>query len=489
MYHPPSNRKQIIRRIAVYSLMSAVTVGLVVVLVFIMLGYQFNRSDGKIEQGGLTQFDSRPVDAKVTIDGVSLGTPTPSKATMTAGSHFVSMKREGYKEWQKSVKVVPGSVLWLNYVRLIPNELKPASVAHFPVISSTAASPDTKWMAIKEDPATPSIRTADISQDDVKLKELGLPADSYTHPSEGRTQAFSVEKWDPGSRYVLVKHTYNDAKVEWMVVDTQNVVLTKNITTLLGIEASKVVFSNSNSQILYAQIGSDVRQIDLGAATLSRPLITNVAEFSLYDTSVIAYTTLRDAAGTRTVGYYKDGAEKPSVLRSYTDDGQPPLHVAISKYFNDMFVAIAYGDTIHIVRGDLPTNNASIVLAPSATTTFTMPGGVQYLSMMTKGRFVMAQTGPSFMMHDIELAKTTSTTLKGTTEVTKELAWLDKYMLWSDRDNMLRLYEFDGANQHDIMPVVSGFTPTLGVDGKYLYAVTKAADNQYHLSRVRLILP
>jgi len=490
MYHPPSKRKQLLQRVFVYGIMSVGTLGLVAVLVSVMLGYQFNRSDGRIEQGGLVQFDSRPTGANVTIDGTSFGSQTPSKTTMTSGQHFITMERSGYKKWQKSVVVMPGSVLWLNYAHLIPNDLTPTNVATLAGISSSVPSPDDKWMAIKEDPATPSIRLADVSGDTAKTSFIDIPADKYTHPSVGKTQSFSLEKWDPESRYVLTKHIYDDTKAEWIVVDTQNAAQTKNITTLLSIDASKIVFSNANSQVFYAQIGSDIRKIDVGAATLSRPLLTNVADFSLYDRSLITYATLLDpATKTRSVGYYQDGADKPQTVRTYTDDGSAPLHFVVSKYFGDTYMAISYSGVTSIIKGDLPTEKSTNATPLKVTATMTIPdASVQYLSILTNGRFVVAQSGPTYMVYDIELQKTTSTTLKGTSDFTREIGWLDNYNLWGDRDGMLRLYEFDGANQHDIMPVVSGQGATLSPNAKYLYGITKSADGQIHLSRVKLIL-
>ena len=487
MYHPPSKRKQLTQRIVTYSFMTVATLGLVTMLVFIMLGYQFDNGDGKIEQGGLMQFDTQPNGADVTIDGTSFGTRTPSKSTVSSGQHYVTMSRSGYDTWRKSVSVEPGSVLWLSYARLIPNKLTPANVAEFSTVSSTAVSTDSKWMVVKEAPETPVVRLADLSRDTVKVTNLTLPEESYTHPAEGKTQAFILDKWDVASRYVLVKHVYDDDKIEWLVVDTQDASKTVNVTKLLDINASKLIFSGSNSKVMYAQTGTDVRKLDLGAATLSRPLISNVAEFTTYDRSMLTYTTLRDAAtGKRSVGYYEDGADAPHDIRTFTDDGTPLLHVALGKYFGDMYEAVAYGDTVTVYKGDLPEGKNDKPLGEVAK--MAMSGGAQYLSMKTNGRFTVAQNGAMDKVYDLELKKETTMTLKGSAPVTLETKWIDDYMPWSDRDGTLRLYEFDGANQHDIMPVAPGFTATLSPNDKYLYGVNKAANGTFHLERVQMIL-
>jgi hypothetical protein len=490
MYHPPSKQKQVIQRIVVYGLMCISVLVLVTLLVFVMLGYQFNKADGKIEQGGLVQFSSTPGGANVGIDSKSFGTQTAARTTMTSGSHFITMNKTGYRQWQKTVDVLPGSVLWLNYSRLIPTTLKPSTVATYGTVSDSNVSPDRKWLAIKEDPTTPAIRMENISGSTVKASVLDLPAASYTAPSEGKTQSFVIAQWDPNSRYLLVKHTYDDTKTEWLVVDIQHAETTKNMTTLLGFDASNVMFSNTNSSVLYGIVGQDLRKIDLGAVTLSGPLVTNVAEFSLYQDSTIIYSTSADpVTHARTVGYYSDGANKPRTIRSYADDGQSSLHMAFGSYYGDNYVAIAYGNDVEVLTGDLPRSDTSDVSTLRMLTTMTVPGGVLDLSIITSGRFVVAQTAAGYVVYDLELKKTSTTTLPGPAVTTEKLHWLDNYMTWSDRDGTLRTVEFDGANQQTIMPATPGFSVTLSPDGTYLYGFLKTPAGKYELQRVRMILP
>jgi hypothetical protein len=488
MYQRPSRRKQLIQRISIYAGMSIAVIVLVVALLFVVLGYQLNRTDGRFEQGGLVQFDSKPSGADVTIDGVGLGFRTATKSTLNAGDHFFSISKNGYKTWQKSVNLAPGAVVWLNYARLIPSDIKTENVLNFSHISSSVASPDERWIGVQEDPATPLIRLVDISRREVKTKDIALPQTLYTAPEPGKSQNFSLETWDPSSRYILVKHTFNDTAVEWLIVDTQDPSRTKNITVLLNVAMSKVVFNNGDSNILYVQTDRDVRRVDVNAGTISRPLVGNVAEFSLFDRSTIVFSSYIDPiTKARQVGYYEDGADKPHTIRTYTDDGQASLHVALGKYFSEPYVAISYGETLEILRGDLP-KDVGDVAKMAKETSLHITGGAQYVAIRTNGRFVVAQQGAEYYVYDNELKHQSKTTLKGQAPITKQLSWLDNYMVWSDRDGMLRFYEFDGANQNDIMPVMSGQMVTLSADDTYVYAMT-ASQNGQHLTRARLILP
>jgi hypothetical protein len=488
MYRKPSKRKQLIQRTIIYSSMSLAVVVLVAALLFVVLGYQLNRADGRIEQGGLVQFDSIPSGADVTIDGVGLGFRTATKSTLNAGSHYFTMTKNGYKSWQKSVNLAPGAVLWLNYARLVPNDLKQENVTRLSGISTSAASPDQHWVAVSENSASPTLRLFDISRSDVKTKDLTLPQTAFTVPEAGKTQHFSIETWDPASKYLLVKHAYNDASVEWLVVDTADVAKTKNITALLNIAMSKVLFSNADSNILYIQTGTDIRRVDVNAGTLSRPLVENVAEFNLFDRSTIAFTTLLDpTTKSRMAGYYEDGAEKPHELRSYIDDGTTPLHVALGKYFNEPYIAISYGETVDILRGGLPELPADMAKLKQETK-MTVQGGAQLVTMRTNGRFVIAAKDGDYYTYDNELKQQTRTTLKGQ-DANVSLGWLDEYTAWSDRNGMLRLYEFDGSNQNDIMPVVERQAVVASADDVYIYGVTADTGGGYHLTRARMILP
>lgn len=481
MYHPPSQRKQLLRRIAVYSLMTFAVVGLVTLLIFATLGYRYNQGDGLV-QTGLVQFGSRPSGAQVTIDSRDFSSRTPSKASLEPGSHAITMQRDGYKQWQKSVDVVSGAVLWLNYARLVPTELKPANVATFTTVSSTAVSPDAKWMLVAEDPASNILKLTDLSRDEsIKPVSLKLPTTLYTAPAEGESQRFELKQWDSSSRYVTVKHAFG-TQHEWLVVDTHDIGASQNVTKLLGVDASQLVFSVNNNSVLYAQVDTTVRRIDRANATISRPLVENMAEFSLYGDNTILFTRQpSEKTSKRDVGYYRESDEKASILGSYADTEGTPARMAVGQYFGDTYVALSHDGKVDILTGDLARPD-ELVRTASVNV-----AGVKHLSIVTAGRFVIAQTSESYVVYDLELKKTTTTKLKGSGEIKEELRWLDGYNVWSDRGGKLRLYEFDGANQHDIMTIAPGFSVTLSPDARYLYGITQS-DGKFHLTRVKMIL-
>lgn len=488
MYNPPSKKYQLVRQVVIYVIMTSTVVGLVFVLILMMIGYRFNRSEGTIEQGGLVQFNSLPAGVGLTLDTTRLSSITPAKLTITAGPHMITMAKNGYTPWQKSVTVVPGSVLWLNYARLIPNDLKVSDVATYPSITSSLASPDRRFFAMTTDPTAPSVVLADITSDTPTFKTLPLPEGSFTVPEDKAGETFQIMSWDGSNRYLLLQHNFASTS-EWILADTQNIDESKNLTSSFDIAITGVKFSNKNSRILYALTNGDVRKIDIDGATISAPLIKNVTEFSLYDNSIITFVTSLDpVTKQRTVGYYEEGASHPRVIRSYGDDGTTSLHLSLGKYYRENYFGIAYGETVDILKGPLPRSDSTDPSSLVAITTMTVPGGVDYLANRTDGRFFVAQHGARYSVYDLELGDLKTTTLKGDSPIQGELRWLDGYTLWSSLDGRLRLYEFDGANQHDIMPILSGQNPSLTRNNRYIYAPTKDESGAFHLSRVRLIL-
>jgi len=75
--------------------MAIAVVSIVAILLLVIQGYRYNRFDGKLEQGGLVQFDSRPSAATVTVDDSTLANRTASKVTLSSGQHTITMSREG----------------------------------------------------------------------------------------------------------------------------------------------------------------------------------------------------------------------------------------------------------------------------------------------------------------------------------------------------------------------------------------------------------
>lgn len=471
-------------RTVVYSLMTLSVVVIVSVLMLVVLGYYYNQRDGKIEQGGLLRFASVPSGATVTLDGIRKGSRTPTGESVEAKQHFVQMDLKGYRTWQKSIVVRAGGIGWLNYTRFIPTTVKTESLRTFPKLAGSLATDDRKWIALLEDAAVPTVTLANVESETVKYSQVEVPSDILTPAQTPVPQSFTLESWSGDSTYILLKRVYDTDKTEWIVLDRGAPEKSVNVTTTFAIDASKVVFGEYNGRTLFVQASDLVRKVNLGDRTMSGPLASGIEDFSVFDNTTVLYVTKPDANNERHAGYRTSDMDKAQTVFSYPG-ATANIHLSFGDYAGKRYVAVTHDDTLDVYSGVLPRGTTKANL--KRVTTVTLTATPIDMAISNTGRFVITQLPDGFTTYDIELQKADTASFKQPATVVRKLHYLDDYMLWNDRGNTLRFYEFDGANQQDIMPVAEGQAVTLSGDNKYAYGFANV-NGGIALQRATLIL-
>jgi len=490
MFKRPTKKQQLFRRIAVLTVMAVAVVVIVAGTILFILGYRIDGDKGRLEQGALVQFDSRPNGADVLIDGKSIRANTPSKQSIVAGAHSFTVTRDKYETWSKRLSVKAGTLQWLDYIRLVPKDLKTEAVASYATVVAEKSSPDNKWLLVQEKIDAPTFQLVDLRSQQIKSSTLSLTADMYSEAETADVaHSFAIESWDENGRYVLIKHTYAD-KIEHIVLDTQDVASSVNVSQLLIISLTEVEFSGTSGNILYGlSTDGTLRRLDLASATISRALVSNVKTFNLFDTDLISY--IASDAKTPTIqlaGLYREGDTNAHVVARSTD-ADAPLHIAMTQYYNDDYVAISDGLKVTILKGRYPADSDVENSSLKQYAQFTAAANVDTLSFSKEGDFLVAQSGLAFVGYEIEYMRYTAGTIPTSETTSHTLNWLDNAYLWATYDGHLAIREFDGTNTHVIMNMEPGFDATLSQNGKYLYGMAKNADNsKYQLQRVQMIL-
>jgi hypothetical protein len=467
--HGRSPRKRKLILYFTYGVMTMAVALISAVCIFLVLGYRFDLKNGDVEQGALLQFRSVPEGATIILDRETLSFVTPGKRNVDAGKHIVTMQLDGYQTWEKSVTVKASELRWLNYARLIPENIETNSVKGFASLAGAQPSPDKKWIIIQTAADKPEFTLVDI-RDDKKpvFSQLALPSPSYTQ-KDGQPHQFSLVEWDFGARYVLIKHVVGDV-TEYIRVDRTDADQTVNISTKLGVTLQDVHFSGTSGSVFYALENGTIRRLDSGAGTISQPIVKDVAAFRLFKTNTLAYVK-QPVDGRVGVGVVVDG----KAVRVATYDSTVPIVADISEYFNDYYLAIGRGTSVVIYKDPETTARKKVASVASVS-------AISWLRFGNNGRFVVAGTGSQFLSYDIETLEKTDVNLPGTAlDPAKPLQWLDDYNLVSVADNDLRLTEFDGGNQHVITSALPGYPVTLNNNGKLLYSLTKTQSGAYAL--------
>lgn len=487
MFRRPSKKLLRIRRVIVSIVMILAVLVIVTGTILFILGYRLDGDRGRLEQGALLQFDSTPSGAFISIDGKVTGARTASKQSVLAGSHTFIVTRDGYNPWAKSLNLKAGTLTWLDYIRLVPTELKPQTVASYANVYGEKASPDLRTLIIQEKADVPTFQLIDLRSEEIKTSAISLASDDYSDAGVAGVQhVFSLDQWDEGGRHILLKHTYN-GKLEWIVLDTQDVGSSVNVSKLLSIGLSDLNFSGTSGNILYGLTDGVIRKLDLSAATISRGLVTNAKSFELFETNVITYAGINPSNSAQQVaGVYREGDESPHILRT-VDSLDTPLSIDATRYFSDDYVAIAEGLKVTVLKGRYPSSSQAETSSLQSFAEFTASANVDALSFSPSGDFLIAQSGLTFIGYEIEYERQTNATIETSETQPKTLQWLDDAYVWAIYDGHLSIREFDGTNTHVIAAVEPGFDVTLSQNGRFLYSISKS-DGIYHLQRVKMIL-
>ncbi len=485
MHHHNSKRSNFIKRLVVYSATTLLVVLIAGFVILTVMGFKFDTDRQQFEQYAFLQFNSAPTGASVAVNGVEVTGKTPNKTSVPEGKHEVVIWRDGFETWRKTLYIKSGTLTWLNYILMVPTKLSVESVADYEGLSTSLVSPLNKYIVVQQFVDKPSFDIAQLDMDLPTFNQIAIPKKDYSEAyTTSVKHAFKVASWDQGERYMLIKHNYND-NTEWLVADSQDENNTKNITKLFDLQFSDVKFSGTGGNTFFGLESGNIRKLDTKTGTVSKLLATKVKQFSLYSQNIITYIGDGDNGG-RLVGLYRDGDEKPYVVKTISSSNVNRLQVASSRYFSEDYIAIADGKNVDILSGNYSTLLFSDLSSIKSVKTFDVAGDVLNLSFSPSGQYLLAQSGADFTSYDLEYKNTVLSTVD-TTGSASPLKWLNNSYFWSDNGSNLNIREFDGANPRLINSVVVGQDVALTKSGKFLYSLDKST-NGYQLQRVKMTL-
>lgn len=498
MYQNRNRKREIARRTFVYATMVTTLVVALCVLLFVMLGYRFDPTTRQIDQAGLVHYNSFPRGAMVAVDGTNLNT-TPVKNMIMPGQHQITMKLKGYESWQKAITIRSDTVTQLDYARLVPTEKTIAMVRDMTGLETAKFSKDGRYIVSIGHTADSQLvaswgdlRDIDAPRFTEQLLDTTLLAgyDDALHPDRQPTaHRFTIHSWDKNGRFVVVKHNYTidgqAEQIQWVLLDREKPKELVDISSVVGFVMQDVELIGTNGDSLYVlQDTGDIRRVNLGDSTISRPLLSGVEEFSLYGSDTISFVA--HDASTRLAGLWREDWKQYQTIRTLTAaEQEKPIHISVSEYFGKDTVAVSVGDTTTIYRGTLPGSETALEAFLQTGKKMSLGRSVTSLSISDNGRFVVMRDKTGFISYDLERASLSAEiALRGGDT---DLKWLDNFHVWHvDETGQLLIQEFDGANSHKLLPALSSYDATLSSDGKYIYSFSEK-DGALQLQRLSMI--
>ena len=471
-------------RFFTYGVMAVSTILLTALALFYAMGYRFNQSSLTIEQGGLIQLRSIPESASVFVDGKEKNNlKTPARAYLSAGSHSVEMRLNGYQIWKRDFDLQAGQLLWLDYARLMPTTINTQPVRALTGVADSSFSPDKRWLILNEMADKPIFTLFDFSDETKPVSTTTtIPADQLTQIN-GQAHKFSIIEWDFGSTSVLVRHDVGDTH-EVLRIDRTKPDTAINISRLFGLNIGAVHFAGGNHSVVYAQTGDILRKLDIDSSVASAALVAGLKDFVVYGEDRLAFIaerTLNNSDGPsnrRVVGVYQNSKEV--LVRDYPV--ATVVNIDLTEYFRHQYLAISDGSSsIEILRDPAEKATETPVYAK-----FDLGKSVSWLKFSSNGRMLGAGNGNAWVAYDLEVAMSYSGTVEGV-DVTLPLKWLDNYYLWTAAGDKLQVVEFDGQNRREVTHATNGLLVSLSQNGKSLISFDKS-ESSVVMQNSRLVI-
>ena len=321
-------RRQSRRVIISEALMVLTVIATVSILGFIVSGYWVG-SDFKIERQGLLQIYSTPTGADVDVDGnpSSWLQRTNTSKTLSAGKHTITLTKDGYDSWSRTVNIAEGLLYRLHYPRLFlkerVKETALESSANFVTIS-----PDRNNMVLANN--TTSWQLVNLDTDNIKPVDIDLSA---VLPFTSRAKDASIglfsgniksATWASDNEHLLLKIEQNGTN-NWLLINVKNPNNSINLTKEFNADFTKIKILDQSASNLLVILDGNLHRIDASAKQISAVLISGVDTFDHYEQTIVFTAKKPDSEGYY-LGLSRLGSEEIEQLK----DLESPVKVVIT---------------------------------------------------------------------------------------------------------------------------------------------------------------
>ncbi len=453
MYNTEKNYKNL-KVIISEAIMVIAVIITVIVLAFIVSGYWVN-SDFKIERQGLLQISSIPTGADIDIDGESPWLQkTNTSKVLSSGEHTVTLTKDGYDSWSKTVNIFEGLLYRIHYPRLFLQDRVSEKVFDVTETSLATISPKrnllllinqtTKWNLINLEDSTLESQEIDISK---YFSSVSLAENANIGVFTGKILDMD---WDRDNSHILFK-VNNEDDIEWVLLDVKNPKNSINLTKEFTAEFSSVkILDNSSNNLLVLQ-GHNLHKIDVPRKTISAVLVSGINSYDHYnDEIVFSAEDSTSEADAYYIGLLNVNENEISRLESSSE----PVKVLISRFYDDDYITIITENNVTLYKEESFEKVSEFEL--SFTPNFTEVGH--------NGEFIIMYSGNQIATLDMEAMKVNEWETDGDI-----FGWIDNDMIYSVADGKLIVYDFDGLNRRVLTKNTSSHFPVAITNDKWLY--------------------
>lgn len=447
-------RRQNLKVIVSEIIMVLTVIATVVILAFLVSGYWIN-SDFKVERQGLLQISSIPTGADVYIDGDSSWLQrTDTSKVLASGEHSITLAKDGYDSWAKTINISEGLVYRIHYPRLFLQNSSAEDVFDVSGVIAGSFSPDRTKLLLVND--TDSWQLLNLEDEQVKSTaiEVAELLSSRTSDEEKHLSASDIASmnWDSDGSHLLAEFN-TDGSPEWIIFDINNTEKSLNLNKEFGSNFTDMMILDSSASSLLAVSDGNLRKIDVSGRSISSVLVENIVDYDHYGSNEVVFSaeaaTEKNAANYY-IGYLRLNDNKITHLL----DTNAPANVAISRFYDSKYITILQGNEISVYKKDdfEKINTYELSFAP------------ENFKIGHDGEFAIMSLGSKMATLDMEAQAIREWDIDS-----GKFGWIDSDMMYSIADGSLVVYDFDGLNRRIIAENATDNLPATISGDKWLY--------------------
>ena len=434
------------------------------------MGYSFHltklgKDEPVVERTGLVQISSSPTGATVTLDG---GTPlllrTNTSRTLSSGTHEISLTKDGYDSWSKTVEITEGMMYRLNYPKLFLTKRETESVTTAEALRFASVSPDRESLLIFDDSG---FSLLNLSGSKPTVKPFNFLSLFGLETTDGIEQIEELA-WSGNSKKLLLNLNGRLA-----LLDLETPANSLYLDQLLNNIKTAEFETGSGERLLALSTENKLFELDLKSKTLSAPLLSHVFAFDNNEDKLLFLSNETSTLSLRT---YRVGDETSYLLKTLPETTEvDSVRFAWTAYFGEYFFALATDSKLEILSAEswideVPESLLETSLKPLKT--LSLDFFPARLTARGKGLFFSLEdsSGTKKAVFDLEAEALVSF------EIQHQNAWVDEFLRYEVSDEGdLWVTDYDGNNWRSL---ASGLAPSslvfLSHNGKYLYYFTSS---------------
>ncbi len=450
---PNKKRSNKIKLYAGYILIAiAISMG-ATVLLFANAGYRLD-GNGNITQNGLLFVNSHPSGADVYVEGINskkkYNDKTDTKFDLLEGRYKVTLKKAGYRTWQRELSLEGGIVERLAYPLLFPEKLEATDMKTYSTSPKiVSSSPDRKWIIVQQPDNFLNFDVYNAGEPEKPSTTFSVPGSVLT--SATTSQSLEAVEWSSDNSNILMKHTFDD-QTEFVIINKDKPETSVNINLITGQKPFEVTLKDRKVDQLYLHMASDglLQSVDMKTRTLV-PVVQKVFNYKSHGDDMLIYVTNKES-NLNVVSVRIKTKDKDYELRELPANTSYVTDVA--KFDNAWYVVsgAASENKVYVYKDPITALESNSQNRSLFARTLRIDNPKE-VSFSANARMLAAQSDQSFAVYDAETDRQFKYKINDKFDTNRPVEWMDGHRLATSTSSTVLIFDFDGINQQKLMQI------------------------------------